>query len=355
MYNKLTIENRDSLVLQLKTERDKRVAYCINAVLLSDEGWGPAQIARALFLDEETIRRYLSAYEEENCLSPQHKGSKPLLTEMESEALSAHLESQIYAKIKDIQAYVRETFQKDLSISTLFAWLQKHNFSYKQPKLIPKGADVEAQEKFIAHYEAIMNQAVLDGDPVLFGNAVHPSQQARAAYGWIKKGKDKQIETTGARKRVNLIGALNLESVSFCYQDFETINSQAAITFFKKLETAYPHARKIHLILDNAGYFTSEESQKYLEMSRLKVHYLPPRSPNLNPSERLWKIMHSYVSNNKIYEKFKDFKAALFEFFDTTLHSIKEILISRITDNFQILKPTKLSERGIFVNLLIIC
>jgi len=251
------------------------------------------------------------------------------------------LQSQIYVKIKDIQAYVRETFQKDLAISTLFAWLQKHNFSYKKPKLIPKGVDLEAQEKFIAHYEAIMNQAVLDGDPVLFGDAVHPSQQTRAAYGWIKKGKDKQIETTSARKRVNLIGALNLECMSFCYQDFETIDSKAAITLFKKLEAAYPDARKIHLILDNAGYFTSEESQKYLEMSRLKVHYLPPRSPNLNPSERLWKIMHSYVSNNKIYEKFKDFKAALFEFFDTTLHSIKEILITTITDNFQILKPTK--------------
>ena len=95
-----------------KTERDKRIAYRINAVLLSDEGWGPAQIARALFLDEETIRRYLSAYEEENRLSPQHKGSKPLLTEKESEALSAHLESQIYVKIKDIQAYVKKLLKK---------------------------------------------------------------------------------------------------------------------------------------------------------------------------------------------------------------------------------------------------
>jgi hypothetical protein len=47
MYNQLTTEKRNSLVLQLKTERDKRVAYRISAVLLLMKVW-------ALFLDEET-------------------------------------------------------------------------------------------------------------------------------------------------------------------------------------------------------------------------------------------------------------------------------------------------------------
>jgi transposase len=341
MYKILTVEKRDSLVLRLKTERDRKVAYRINVVLLSDEGWTSPKIARALFLGEDAVRDYLEIYQEEERLSFNHKGSKPLLTQEESKILSDHLESQIYVKIKDIQAYVREAFKKELSISTLHLWLQKNNFSYKKPKLIPKGADVEAQKAFIADYEALMNEAAIEGDPVLFGDSVHPSQQTRPAYGWIKKGQDKEIETTGARKRVNLMGALNLECMSFFYQDFETINSQATIEFFKKLEGAYPHARKIHWILDNAGYFTSDEVTKYLETSRIKVHYLPPRCPNLNPIERLWKIMHEHVSNNKVYGKFKDFKAALFGFFDTSLPNITEILVSRITDNFHLINPAK--------------
>jgi transposase len=341
MYKILTVEKRDSLVLQLKTERDKRVAYRINTVLLSDEGWTPPQIARALFLGEGAIRDYLEAYREEERLSFNHKGSEPLLTQAESKALSEHLESTLYVKIKAIQVYVREAFQKVLSISTLHLWLKKNNFSYKKPKLTPKGSDGEVQKAWISAYEDLMNQAALDGEPVLFGDSVHPSQQTRPSYGWIKKGQDKEIETTGARKRVNLMGALNLECMSFFYQDFETINSQATIEFFKKLEAAYPKARKIHWILDNAGYFKCEEVKKYLETSRIKVHYLPPRSPNLNPIERLWKIMHEYVSNNKIYGKFKDFKDALFGFFDTTLPNIKEVLITRVTDNFHIINPAK--------------
>jgi hypothetical protein len=34
-----------------------------------------------------------------------------------------------------------------------------------------------------------MNEAGIEGDPVFFGDSVHPAQQTRLAYGWIKKRK----------------------------------------------------------------------------------------------------------------------------------------------------------------------
>jgi transposase len=307
--------------------------------LLYDESWTPPKIAKALFIDEETVRRYLNAYAEEKTLSPHHQGSKPKLSAEESKALSEHLESKTYLKIKEIQAYVEQTFAKNLGISTLYDWLKAHGFSYKKPKLLPKNINPGMQKTFIESYEKLMNEASLEGEPVLFGDSVHPSQQVRPAYGWIKRGKDKPIETTGARKRVNLMGALNLETMTFGYQDFETINSEAAVEFLKKVETMYPHAKKIHLIWDQAGYHTGQIVRDFLKTSRVQVHYLPPRSPNLNPIERLWKIMHEYVSNNRTYEKFKYFKESLFHFFDHVMPNIKDLLISRITDNFQIINP----------------
>lgn len=339
MYKILRESERAHLIEVHKKERDKRVADRIKAVLLYDDDWTPPKIAEALLIDEGTIRRHLNIYEEEKKLSPNHKGSKPKLNEEESKALSEHLELRTYLKIKDIQAYVEETFRKRLGISTLYEWLKSHDFSFKKPKLVPKNVDPAKQREFIDFYEKLMNEASLEGDPVLFGDSVHPSQQTRPSYGWIKRGKDKPIETTGARKRVNLMGVLNLETMTFGYQDFETINSQSAVEFLKKVETMYPLAKKIHLIWDRAGYHTGQDVKEFLKTSRIKVHYLPPRSPNLNPIERLWKIMHEYVSNNRTYEKFKNFRESLFHFFDKTIPNIKEILISRITDNFQIINP----------------
>ncbi len=50
----LTEQKRQELRFQHRTERDRRVADRIKAILLSDKGWTYQQIATALLLDEET-------------------------------------------------------------------------------------------------------------------------------------------------------------------------------------------------------------------------------------------------------------------------------------------------------------
>ena len=335
--NKILNETeREELLIRHKSERDKRVADRIKAVILHDDGWTSARISEALLIDDATIRFHIKTYLKEKRVTPGHKGSSPMLTACESAALAQHLENHLYTKIKDIQEYVREKFQKELSITALYQWLRKHDFCYKKPKLAPYNVDSKAQEVFIEHYASVMNEASIEGDPVLFGDSVHPTQQTRASYGWIKRGKDSIIEVTSARKRINLMATLNLETMHFTYKDYETINGESAVDFLKKVEAAYPDAKTIHLIWDQAGYHTCKEVEEYLATSRIKVHFLPPRSPNLNSIERLWKIMHEYVSNNRAYKKFMDFKQALFNFFDLTMPDIKDELVSRVTDNFRV-------------------
>ena len=336
----LTKEERSKLLLQHKTERDKRIADRIKVVLLSDDNWSAESIAEALFIDDATVRRHLNSYKEEERIELNHKGSEPFLTKHESELLSVHLEEECYVKAKDIQAYISNAYNKNLSVSTITLWLKNNNFTYKKPKLVPK-ADPELQKQFIAYYEQLLNKASIDNTPVLFGDGVHPSQQTRPAFGWIKKGKDKVIEVNSARKRLNIIGAINLEDMKFEYQDFKTINGAATIEFFTKLENAYPKSARIDLILDNAGYNKSQEVVNFLKSSRVHVHFLPPRSPNLNAIERLWRIMHEHVSNNRVYLKFQDFKKAIFEFFDSSMPLMFDTLVSRITDNFRVTECAK--------------
>lgn len=340
MYKILTEQERSRLLIEHRAGRDKRIADRLKVILWSDEGWSAEAIARALFIDDATVRRHLNSYKEERKVKLNYKGSKPLLTKNESELLSVHLEEECYVKAKAIQAYVGKAYNKSLSVSTVTLWLKNNNFTYKKPKLTPK-ADPELQKRFIAHYEQLLNKASIDNTPVLFGDGVHPSQQTRPAFGWIKKGTDKVIEVSSARKRLNILGAINLETMKFEYQDFKTVNGSATIEFFTKLENAYPAATRIDLILDNAGYNKSKEVVSFLKSSRIKVHFLPPRSPNLNSIERLWKIMHEHVSNNRVYGKFQDFKKAIFEFFDNSMPLMFDTLVSRITDNFRVTECAK--------------
>ncbi len=57
------------------------------------------------------------------------------------------------------------------------------------------------------------------------------------------------------------------------------------------------------MILDQAGYHKSGEVTVFAEQNGIKLHYLPAYSPNLNPIERLWKVI-DLLHNLKIIEEF---------------------------------------------------
>ncbi len=90
------------------------------------------------------------------------------------------------------------------------------------------------------------------------------------------------------------------------------------------------------MIWDNAGYHKNGELRSFIKTTKIVLHYLPPYLPNLNPIERLWKVMHEQVTYNRYYEKFKDFTEAIVGFFEN-IDRYSSIIKSRINDNFQTL------------------
>lgn len=263
---KLTPDQRANLERVLKKERDNRVNDAAKIVLWHDDGLSPQEIAALLYIDDATVYRKLREYHDNNNIHPKNKGGEPILSAEESQELERHVTENCYVRTKDIQSHVFITYNKKIGCRALTYWLHKHGFSFKKPKLVPK-ADEQAQATFIKYYEELEAKACKAGEPVLFIDAVHPSQQTRPAYGWIKTSEDKVIKITSARKRLNVMGGINLEDMKFTYSTFETVNSSSTIEFFKKLELTYPDHRNVHVILDNAGYYISEDVETFLNPS----------------------------------------------------------------------------------------
>ena len=339
MKIELTEGEKQALDRQHKTERDKRVVDRIKAVLLNAEGWKQAQIAQALRIRIETVQDHLDDYRELHKLKPGNKGTTGQLSSEQTQALICHLESVTYLKVQDICVYVEKTFGIKYSVSGMTKWLKAHDFSYKKPKTIPAKADVEKQAAFIAFYSDLLKTTPED-EPIEFGDGVHPTMATKVTYGWIKKGKknDKLIATIASRTRMNLFGSLNLETMGVIIGSYETVDSQALKEHFKKLKEKYPKAIKIHLILDRGSYNTSQETKEAAKELNIILHYLPPYSPNLNPIERLWKIMNENVRNNRVFESAHEFREAILNFFTKTWAQISHSMLDRINDNFQILK-----------------
>ncbi|PWU14537.1 MAG: hypothetical protein C5B45_04280 [Chlamydiae bacterium] len=63
--NFLTRNQKDILKARHRHERDKRLCDRITSILLLDEGWTYPQVAHALLLDDDTIRRYYKTYLED--------------------------------------------------------------------------------------------------------------------------------------------------------------------------------------------------------------------------------------------------------------------------------------------------
>ena len=134
------------------------------------------------------------------------------------------------------------------------------------------------------------------------------------------------------------MGSINLESMEVTLGYYETINSASMMEHFKALRQKYQKAPKIHQFLDQGSYNTSFETREAAEKYGIVLHHLPPYSPNLNPIERLWRVMTDYVRNNKVFRSAKEFRQEIVDFFKVTWPKIAMSMTGRINDNFQVLK-----------------
>lgn len=334
----LTESEKFTLELRHTHSSDRKEGDRIKAVLLRSEGWSVPKISQALRIHETTVTRYLNDFREGK-LKNSSGGSEGYLNEAQTKFLIIHLEENLYHHNHQIVAFIKETFGVEFTVSGLHKWLHRNGFSYKKPKGQPHKVDLEKQAEFIEEYEALKEAAGAD-EPILFMDSVHPTQATKITYGWIRKGKDKEVKTTASRTRLNIVGAIELDNLSKAVSEqYETINGESIIHFMNKLREQYSADKRLHLIMDQAGYHKATLVQEEAKKLNINLVYLPAYSPNLNPIERLWKVMNENVRNNRFFKSAKDFKDAINLFFSKILPEIGESLASRINDNFQKLKP----------------
>lgn len=324
---------RIELIERHGSERDRRICDRIKAVLMYDDGYSYDEIAKVLLLSHEAIRKHIRDFLKFQKLKPENGGSESKLSQAEQQELSRHLEDNNYIVVKDICAYVEREYGKRYTVSGMVRLLYRLGFTYKKPKLVPGKLDPEKQEEFKLGYKLLKNNLRQD-EAIYFMDSVHPQYQARARYGWIKKGTNKTLPIYSGWKRMHIIGALNVANLDLVKADKPKVNGDYIVEFLQQLEVQTRDKTKVYLICDNAGYHKSKKVKEYLRNSKIELLFLPPYSPNLNPIERLWKFMHSKVSNNKYYQNFEQFTEEILNFFINIPKYFTQ-LRTLISDKFQ--------------------
>ncbi len=118
----------------------------------------------------------------------------------------------------------------------------------------------------------------------------------------------------------------------------ENCNAKRVIEYFETIMITYLQAPKIILFLDNAKYHKAVIVNQWLkEHPKLRVEFIPPYAPNLNLIERFWRFAKEKLVKNTYCEKYKTFRAKVFQFLNHVDEYIDE-LSTLIVEKFQIIK-----------------
>lgn len=173
----------------------------------------------------------------------------------------------------------------------------------------------------------------------LFGDGMHLVHQNVPALCWGDPKDPPVFKTNTGRQRLNILGAYNPDSHSFIHlTGEENCDANRVIDYFELILKAYRRAPHIILFLDNAKYFKAKVVRQWLEdHPKLQLEFLPAYAPNLNLIERFWRFVKEKLVKNTYYEKYKTFRAKVFQFLNH-IDEHSDELKTLMVEKFQIVK-----------------
>jgi transposase len=341
----LTAEDRaDLIALARDGSAAHRLARRANALALLDDGLSCEQVARVLFLDDDTIRKWHDLFVAEGLEGLTRfdaGGSASFLSATQEDALKVFVSTTLPRSTRHVGAWIEREFGLEYqSRSGLIALLHRLGLEYHKPTVIPRKLDEAKQKAFIEGYEKLLN-SLGDNEAVLFVDAVHPSHAARPAGCWAPKQETLAIEQTSGRERINIHGAIELETGQTRMIEVLTVDAVSTIRLLESIERLYPMLALLHVFLDNARYHHAKLVQEWLARPgcRIKLHFIPSYCPHLNPIERLWGLMHRNVTHNKCYATCAQFADATLRFLRETVPQNWADLCDSVADNFRVINP----------------
>lgn len=295
-------------------------------------------ICMSLTLDENTIYRYAKAFRERGLKRYMEDGYVPYsgkLADGEEQALAGHLDGYLYMDAKSICEYVLETFGAEFSISGMRDLLHRLGFVYKKARAVPSRANEGQQRAFLEETLPPLLEEVAAGEAeVYYADGTHPTHNTKTGQGWIRKGGDFEIDCNSGRRRVNINGAVRATKPEHLVYDVaESVNAQSTQRLCRKLLKKHP-GKTIYFICDNARYNRCAWLQEWAGGQRIEFVFLPAYSPNLNLSERLWRLLRKKAINSIYYDTYAKFRDGIVHFLEN-IKEHKEEVRSLLTLNFR--------------------
>jgi transposase len=205
---------------------------------------------------------------------------------------------------------IKQRFRKTLSDVTVGRILKKLGMSPQRPlyrayQQNPERVRVWKQET----YPRIRAEATECGGVILFADEAAIRTDYHAGTTWGAIGQTPVVRATGERMTVNMVSAISTRGELRFHLHEGSFRAVHFIEFCKSLLRDF--SKTVFLIVDGSSVHTAKIVKDFVASAggRLRLYFLPPYSPELNPDEWVWKnVKHDAVGRMGLRSKY-DFSA----------------------------------------------
>jgi transposase len=152
---------RADLIAQVRDGKaETRLTRRANALLLLDDGMSCEEIAKVLYLDDDTIRYWYQLYSEKGLIwlaDFGYRGRHCELTAAHQDALKSWVAQTLPRTTTMVGEWIEKSYGVSYSRSALIKLLRRNHMDYRRPALVPRKLDPAKQQAFIDGYENLLN------------------------------------------------------------------------------------------------------------------------------------------------------------------------------------------------------
>ena len=151
-----------------------------------------------------------------------------------------------------------------------------------------------------------------------FEDECHFQQHGSRCTMWVPpEDKDPVIMHASTRKKVGVFGAVCISNGRLVTQQDDQFDANSFQAFLTRLLRHRKHGHKMIVILDNARWHHARSLKPWLKKHRgiIQLDFLPPYSPNLNPIERVWKLLRRLCTHNRYFATLEELIKVVFDQF----------------------------------------
>jgi transposase len=289
------------------TELRKRAVARVQA------GEMPTAVARVMGIHGRTIFRWLAQYRSggwDQLDARKRGGRRPKLdgkalqwvynTVTMKSPLQLKFPFALWTSVM-IGALIHERYKVKLSRSSVCRLLGQMGLSAQRPLWRAYQQNPEVVQKWVdEEYPKIRKQARREGAVIYFGDEAGVRSDFHSGTTWGKRGHTPIVSSTGARFSLNLISAISPQGQMRFMVTKARVTGPVFIEFLKRL--LVNASSPVFLIVDGHPTHRAKRVRQFIESQEgnLRLFFLPPYSPEINPDEYVWNDLKNNCIGRKI-------------------------------------------------------